>query len=183
MHTATTPSSRPRAGLAVVLAVLAAALALPSAASADQFCGGTLKKLPRTEERTTGVGYDFRCNEPATGFFLVSSEELISFDVTADVFGSAGEGGALRPDDRFGTCEGSLPGLGFGCSGTYSALGRTVHGAFDTTGKPCARDKTTRRVLLRASIIALSAKGQLTGPYALSQPKCPRPPKRKRSAS
>src|SRR5262245_10090481 len=107
MHTATTPRWRPKAGLALALGVVAAALvlALPSAASAEQSRHGKRKKLPKTADQTTGVSYEFGCAEPATGFFLISSRELISFGVTADVFDSAADGGAIRGDDRFGECE------------------------------------------------------------------------------
>lgn len=178
MHTATTPRFRRMAGLGLAFACLAAALALPSAAAADQSCYGSLKRLPRSTERGTGVGYTFSCREPAGAFFLVATQELISFDVTADVFDPLDQGGAIRGDDRFGDCGGELPSLGFGCSGTYSALGREVRGSFDTTASPCVRDKQTRKQLLQASLVVLGATGKLTGPYALGRPQdCPRPAK------
>jgi hypothetical protein len=187
MHTAMTPGARLKAGLGLALAVLAAALALPSAAAAEQGCYGSLKTLPKTAERDTGVGYEFACTEPAKAFFLIATQELISFDVTADVFDPVDQGGGIRPDDRFGECEGEIPSFGFGCAGTYSALGRLVRGNFDTTENPCARDKLSRKQLLHASIVVLSANGKLFGPYELVKPKgCPRPAestKRKRKTT
>jgi hypothetical protein len=175
MHTATTPRARWMAGLGLALACLAAALAQPSIAAAEQACYGSTKTLPNTEERDNGVSYEFACNEPAKAFFLLTTSELSFFDVSADVFDPASAGGAIRGDDRFGECEGDIPSLGFGCAGTYSAQGRLVRGTFDTDGPPCARDRRTRKVMLHASLIVEGATGKLSGPYELIKPKgCPK---------
>jgi F0F1-type ATP synthase membrane subunit c/vacuolar-type H+-ATPase subunit K len=163
------------AGLGLALACLAAALAQPSAAAADQACFGTMKKLPVRSERDTGVGYEFSCSEPAKAFFLLTTSELSFFDVSADVFDSAANGGAIRGDDRFGECEGTLPSAGFGCAGTYSAGGRLVRGSFDTAGSPCARNPKTRKVMLHAALIVEGATGKLSGPFDLLKPAgCPK---------
>jgi hypothetical protein len=90
MHTATTPRARWMAGLGLALACLAAALAQPSIAAAEQACYGSTKTLPNTEERDNGVSYEFACNEPAKAFFLLTTSELSFFDVSADVFDTDG---------------------------------------------------------------------------------------------
>lgn len=175
MHTATTPRARWTAGLGLALACLAAALAQPSIAAAEQACYGSTKTLPVTQERASGVGYEFACSEPAKAFFLLTTVELSSFDVSADVFDPASAGGAIRGDDRFGECEGEIPSTGFGCAGTYGAGGRLVRGTFDTDGSACARDKRTRKVLLHATLIVEGATGKLSGPYELIKPNgCPK---------
>jgi hypothetical protein len=175
MQMATTPRPHFKAGLALAFAVLAAALALPSAAAAEQGCFGSLKTMPKTAERDTGVSFEFACREPAKAFTLIATQELISFDASADVFDSVAQGEAIRGDDRFGECAGEIPSFGFVCAGTYSALGRLVRGNFDTTKNPCARDKVSRKQLLHASIVVLGTTGTLSGPYELDKPTgCPR---------
>jgi hypothetical protein len=165
---------------AVALALLALALPGTAGAKSTQFCLGTIKPIKATSERDTGVDYQFSCHDAITSFALVASTELTSFDVSADVFDPASAGGAIRGDDRLGECEGELPSRGFLCTGTYSGQGRVVKASFDTTDNPCARG-AHKNLLLNASIVVMSADGELNGPYRLGKAikGCPKPAKKK----
>lgn len=182
MHTALPYGSRRWWALALTLCATALALALPSASNAadSQFCFGNVTPIKPTAERDTGATYEFSCGAAITGFALVSSSEIASFDVAADVFDAPADGGAIRGDDRFGECEGDLPGFGFHCNGTYSAKGRLIRATFDGTDSVCARD-SKRQVIARYSVIVTNAAGKVAGPYDLGRPHhCPKPKKAKK---
>lgn len=99
---------------------------------------------------------------------------------SADVFASPADGGAIRSDDRFGECEGDLPGFGFHCTGTYSGLGRFVRATFDGVKSPCPRD-AKGHVTARYSLIVASGASRVSGPYDLGTPKkCPKAKKAKK---
>jgi hypothetical protein len=160
-------------------------LALPSASRAadDQFCYGGVKPIKPDAERDTGAAYEFSCRAAISGFALLSTAGIASFDVAADVFDSDGEGGALRGDDRFGECEGDLPGFGFRCSGTYTGIGRFVRATFDGVDSPCARDQAGH-VAARYSLVVVNKTGRIAGPYELGKPKgCPKAKKAKVKAN
>jgi hypothetical protein len=184
MSTAHASGSRRFALLLGVLAIALLALVLPGTAGAKstQFCLGTIKPIKATSERDTGVDYEFSCHDAITSFALITSREIMSFDVSADVFDPASAGGEIRGDDRLGECEGEAPSRGFLCNGTYSGQGRVVRSSFDTTENPCARRKDKSR-LLNASIVVMSADGELNGPYRLGKAikGCPKPAKKKRA--
>lgn len=172
MHTALKPRRRWPASLPVALVALVTCLTVPSsAAAADQLCYGSIKPLEVTEERESGVSYEFACRESIRSFFVVSSQELSAFGVDAEVYDPQSGGGAIRNDDRFAECEGDSPDYGFGCAGIYSGFGRFIRGSFDTTAAACARDPKTNKVLLSALVVAGDARGRLFGPYRLARPK------------
>lgn len=165
--------------IAIGLSALAVAVALPSAAQAadDMTCYGKLTAA-KTAERDTGVAYQWACNQAVKTFALVTTVPTASFDATADVFDPKELGGALRGDDRFGECEGELPGLGFTCgTGSYGGFSRVTKGEFDTMDDPCARD-ADRHLRLAASLIVESTSGKLSGPFFLGKVSgCPKPAK------
>ena len=170
--------------LALVLTALAAAFALPSGARAaeDQSCFGDVKQIKPTADRDTGAQYEFSCRNPITSFAIVSTSQIAGFDVTADVFDSEGQGGELQGTDRFGECEGDLPGYGFRCTGTYSGQGRFVRASFDGVRAPCARD-ASGHVAMRVSVLVASSAGKIAGPYELGKPKgCPKAKHKKKKA-
>jgi hypothetical protein len=173
MSTALAPGTRRLLSVLGLLVLLA--LVLPAASRADgQSCSGKLKRLSKTEDRDTGVMYQFRCSQPITAFALISTRELTGFDVSADVFDPASAGGAIRGDDRLGNCGGDIPSFGFSCAGTYSAQNRIIRSNFDTTGNPCARDRR-RELKLRAAVVVVDDQGALVGPFQLSKIRgCPR---------
>ncbi len=175
MHRALLGGAREVRVIALVLAALALTLALASAARADdQFCYGKITAVPPDAERDTGAAYEFSCRNAITGFALTTSQPTAGFDVSADVFDSPGEGGALRGDDRFGECEGDLPGQGFHCSGTYTGIGRFVRGAFDGVDSPCTRDKTGH-IMMRVSLVVAGKNDKVGGPIDLGKPHgCPK---------
>jgi hypothetical protein len=184
MSTAHASGSRRFALLLPVLALALLALALPGTAGAKstQFCLGTIKPIKATSERDTGVDYQFSCHDAIASFALITSREITSFDVSADVFDPASAGGAIRGDDRLGECEGEAPSRGFLCAGKYSGQGRVVTSSFDTTENPCKR-RADKSLLLNASIVVMSADGELNGPYRLGKAikGCPKPVKKKKS--
>ncbi len=166
--------------VALALALVAIALALPSASNAadPQFCEGNVTAIKADAERDTGANYQFSCRAPITGFAFIDTAEISSFDVSADVFDSPAQGGAIRGDDRFGECEGDIPSFGFRCNGTYGALGRVVKGSFDGSASPCARD-ASRHLSARYSIVVVNTGGKVAGPYELGRTKgCPKPAKK-----
>jgi hypothetical protein len=167
--------SRRVASLIGVMALALLVLALPAVASADvQSCSGKIKRIPKTEDRDTGVAYQLRCVQPITAFALAASTELIGFDVSADVFDPASAGGGIRGDDRLGDCHGDLPSTGFVCAGTYSAANRIIRASFDTTADPCARTGDGDKKLW-ASVFVVNKTGTVSGPYTLSKVHgCPR---------
>jgi hypothetical protein len=167
--------SRRVASLLGVLALALLVLALPAVASADdQSCSGKIKRIPKTDDRDTGVMYQLRCAQPISAFALAASTELIGWDVSADVFDAASAGGGIRGDDRLADCHGDLPSTGFACAGVYSAQNRIIRGAFDTTADPCART-SDRDLKLWASVFVLNKTGSLSGPFLLSKVRgCPR---------
>jgi hypothetical protein len=159
---------------------LAVALALPAASHAadPQFCEGSVTAIKADAERDTGANYQFSCRAPITGFAFLSTSEISSFDVSADVFDAPDQGGAIRGDDRFGECEGDLPGFGFHCTGTYTGIGRFVRATFDGTESPCARD-AKRHVIARYWLIVANGAGRVSGPYDLGRTQgCPKPKKK-----
>jgi hypothetical protein len=166
-----------------LLASVVVALAAPSAAQADnQFCYGKVTPIDVTEERDTGATYEFSCREAIKGFAVSTSAPLVSFDVAADVFDGSAAGGALRNDDRFGECEGDLPGLGFTCAGSYTAQGHVVRATFDGLSSPCARDES-RHVVMSTSLVVVSPSGKLSGPFDLGRTTgCPKPAKKAKKA-
>ena len=178
MHTSPARRSARRWPAPVLLASVAVALAAPSAAQADnQFCYGKVTPIDVTEERDTGATYEFACREAIKGFAIATTQPLAGFDVSADVFDSVATGGALRSDDRFGECEGDLPGVGFTCAGTYSAQGHIVRAGFDGMSSPCARD-ASRHVAMSTSLVVVSTSGKLSGPFDLGRTSgCPKPAK------
>jgi hypothetical protein len=182
MHSALPHGSRRWWALALSLCATALALALPAASRAaeSQSCYGSVKQIKPTADRDTGAAYEFSCKSSVTGFALVSTSEIASFDVSADVFTSPAEGSTLRGDDRFGECEGDLPGFGFHCAGTYTGIGRFVRATFDGVESPCARDKS-RHVIARYSLIVANGAGRVSGPYDLGRTQgCPKPKKAKK---
>jgi hypothetical protein len=162
----------PRRFAMLVAALALGVLALPSAARAEQFCYGDVKPIEATPERDTGVGYQFTCREPVKAFSLTTSVRLSAFDVAADVFDPDAIGGAIRGDDRFSECEGSIPSYGFTCgTGQNTGLGRFTRAGFDTEASPCARDRSGH-VALQAWIVVQNVNnGRLSGPFDLGKPK------------
>ena len=163
----------------LLLLALAGAFAIPSAAQAadSQSCYGKVTAIEPTAERDTGVDYAFTCLEPIKSYAITSTADVVSFDVSADVFESPANGGTLRGDDRFNECEGDIPGLGFTCAGAYWGFGRVVKAGFDTMDSPCARD-ARRHVAMRTSLIVESMSGKLSGPFDLGKTSgCPKPAK------
>src|SRR4051794_8902085 len=173
MHTAIPGGSRRPAPLSLAFVAFASlafapALAAPAARAADeQFCHGNVKSIKADAERDTGARYEFSCRTAITGYALMSTTQIASFDVSADVFDSPGEGGGLRGDDRFGECEGDLPSFGFRCTGTYTGIGRFVRATFDGVDSPCARD-ASGHIKARYSLVAVNKTGKVAGPYDLA---------------
>jgi hypothetical protein len=168
--------------IALCVGALVLAVALPATAQAadEQFCYGKITPIEKTTERDAGVDYQFVCAQALKSFAITTTAQTASFDVSADVFDPEQLGGGLRGDDRFGECEGDLPGYGFNCgAGGYGGFGRIVKATFDTMSDPCARG-ADRHVILRAALVTQSTTGKLSGPFDLGLISgCPKPAKAK----
>jgi hypothetical protein len=167
----------------LVAALALGVVALPSEARAEQFCYGDIKPITATPERDTGVAYEFTCREPVKAFNIATTTKLSAFDVAADVFDPDSGGGAIRGDDRFSECEGSIPSFGFSCgTGINSGFSRWTRASFDTENDPCAKN-STNHIALQASVVVANVNGKLSGPFILGKPKgCPKPVKAKKKA-
>jgi len=152
--------------------LVALALALPAAASAEQNCVGHVARLAPTDDDTFPVEYKFLCYEPIKGFVLASSKEMTGFNITADVFGTDG---VISGTDRFAECEGELPGLGFTCAGTYTAGNKLITSTFAMSEDPCVLPRPSTWIAVEAATTA----AKLSGPFDLGRPRgCPKATKK-----
>jgi hypothetical protein len=139
---------RRRLRLAILVGALSAAclvpLAGPVTASASTVgCGG--KMLFSDQARFTGIEYKFRCTENILAFSVLSTKKV-------DLFGTE----QLAFNDTNGTdgsgelfsCEGQLPGFGFGCDtrppGAGMLAGHTLIGEVGFEENPCKRPASGR---------------------------------------
>jgi hypothetical protein len=167
-----------RIGLGAALLV-ALAMALPAGASADQNCIGSVTKAAATGDDAFPMDYKVLCYEPIKGFLLGSTAEVEGFNVSADVFDPTGAN--LDPTDRFGECEGELPGNGFGCAGTYAATNKLIKGQFTLSADPCAASPRPSFYFVAE---ANTTAGKLSGPFDLGRPRgCPKASKNTKKAT
>jgi hypothetical protein len=156
--------SGPALALGLVLAGLVAGTTAASANSVE--CEGfTAPKTPRASE----LDYRFTCNEEIKGFSIVSNLEVAEFGTTADVLDPAT--GDPVSGQTF-SCEGPIPGDGFGCSG-YAVWANQVAGQFAVDGVRCVRGRNQ----LRTWVVALDMNNTSSGPYPLRSTSCPKPVK------
>lgn len=167
------------AGIALLGALIATALALPTPASAATLtCKGHIAKAQDTEDYENALNYTFACTGRILGFMIVSDRELDAFDTELEVHDAAG---TIVATDGF-VCEGDIPGFGVGCFGTYST-NNIVTGTVSVADKGvCDLPRVSPQlVVVPETIDAVTgvarktANGSMAGPFDLDRPRgCPK---------
>jgi hypothetical protein len=131
-------TARPLAVVIGAIVAVAAALAIPAAASAATVdCSGKVTAA----EGSNGKAYDysFLCGSPqgdatqVDAYSIISNKDVAGF--STEVLVSDTNGQALN-DESFG-CEGPIPSDGFGCNGKAS-LYHTITSGFSLIRNPCS---------------------------------------------
>jgi hypothetical protein len=116
------------------------------------------------------VDVAFGCSGDIRSFTIVSSAEIGSFEVSAEVYDHATQ--AIAETDSF-FCEGLIPGDGFNCTGAAHA-GKDVKTAFETNDPICSETEATPP--LRLQVVVSDVNGATAGPFRLRGPEtCPQP--------
>lgn len=171
-----------RSLVALALSVgLLAILSLPGVASASEVqCGGTIKAGEPDLFSDNPLTYRFKCSTDVIAYSVVSTRAVDYFNPEVAGLTPAGEASG----EMF-SCEGTIPGAGFGCRGKLAA-GNIVEGDFSLSEPLCpTRLHAPRaRFWLVTSSIQLDAKGKefttSSQPFPLAAQKCPKvkPPKK-----
>lgn len=115
-------------GLAVGLLGLSVFAGTASASEVN--CGGSVA-VDTEHESENSLKYDVKCSEDIRGYSIVSNRSIGYFGTEVIVL--AGE--EVAEGESF-TCEGSIPGSGFGCYGKMTA-GNSAQGYMGTTDELC----------------------------------------------
>jgi hypothetical protein len=114
------------------------------------------------------VAYAFGCDGPITGYQIQPQIGDTGFDTATSVFTAAGDAVVT---DSF-TCQGSFPGFGINCTGTYRGGFNAIKGQFSIAGKLC--DEPRVDPLLTVVTATADARGVITqsisGPFDLGRP-------------
>lgn len=161
---------------AISLAVASAALlAIPAGASASSVtCGGTLRLQADSDAGPRGVRYSVKCTEDVLAYSIHTSKKIDYFTPDPVVHMPDGE---PAEEDHF-SCEGPIPGPGFGCPGAMTA-GNRVEGWFGTVPPRC---NPTIQAWATVTTQQLDSGGDpfitISQPFRLQPPKsCPSPAK------
>jgi hypothetical protein len=120
-------------GAASLVIALAAFVAIPGGASASSVtCGGKLKLDKTGFAGPHGVDYAVKCDEDIQAYSVIVSKRIDYFQPDPTPFMP---NGTPSSTDHF-SCEGPIPGDGFGCPGAMTA-GNTVKGQFATIAGAC----------------------------------------------
>jgi hypothetical protein len=161
--------SGPAAALGLVVAGL---LAGASAASANSVnCEGIT--IPKTPKSST-VNYRFACSEEIKSFSIVSNIEVGEFSTEVLVLDP--NTGDPASGQSF-SCEGQIPGQGFGCSG-YAVWANHVTGDFSLDGRRCIKGRNQ----FRSWVVVVDMNNTASGPYPMQSTSCPKPAKPARKA-
>ena len=157
------------ASLAAAIAVSAGAVAQAQDSASPLHCSGHSALDQTQDPADNSVIYSFGCSGKIASFAIVGSKEIDSFSTTADV------AAAGQPNGESFNCEGSIPGVGFGClntSKTKPAIaggGNAINGSLTTGESPCLKGKPR----LRLWVVAVGSDGKATEPIGLIRPDCP----------
>jgi hypothetical protein len=136
--------------------------------------GHTSKGDPDPEDPTTfGVKYVIKCDQPITGYSLISDKEIEGMETEVQVLSADGN---VVGNNAF-NCEGELPGWGVNCVGQYDARNRSITGQFYIGKSLCAeRRLDPLLVVSTASVTSAGAAAQdMSGPFDLGRPRgCPK---------
>ncbi|HET6448595.1 MAG TPA: hypothetical protein VFG31_05745 [Conexibacter sp.] len=151
--------------LAVVAGPARAATPAPSAVT----CNG---HADRGDDPTLPDRIDiaFGCSGDIRSFTLISSAQIGSFEVSAEVYDHVTQ--AIVETDSF-FCEGPIPGDGFNCTGGGHA-GKDIRTGFETFDPVCSDTELTPP--LKLQVVISDANGATAGPFRLRGPDaCPKP--------
>jgi hypothetical protein len=171
------------AGFIVSIAALAALL-LPGAASANDtvLCGGKLTKATvATVEHPLEYAFHCRGSNPdasgtITSFSIAVNRRIDYFSPDTVGYDQSGE----ATDEAF-SCQGAVPGWGFGCSGGDGMVaGHTMTGTFAPIKQACALSQGSK-LMAWVSVTSTQTnhvKGTTytdnSGPFRLQGPSCPK---------
>lgn len=186
LNIAATPPRRTAViAVAIAVVVLTALVLLardsPSASAGvndnQTQCKGHIEKgdTNKDDPGVQGVLYKIACSNPITGYTLfVDGHPIQALDT--EVFGTDPATKAVVPADAF-SCNGSIPGFGVNCVGTYVGGWHTVSGQFSIAGQLCTEPRLDP--ILSVMNATINAKGQavqaIAGPFDLGRPRgCPK---------
>ena len=115
-------------GLAVGLLGLSVMAGTASAGSV--VCNGAVN-VDEEHAAENSLKYGIKCTEDIQGYSIVSNRSIGYFGTEVSVLA----GTEVAEGEAF-TCEGAIPGSGFGCYGKMTA-GNTVEGTLGTTEELC----------------------------------------------
>ncbi|MGZ6642642.1 MAG: hypothetical protein ACXVFN_08680 [Solirubrobacteraceae bacterium] len=136
--------------------------------------GHVAKGDPSPDDPTaTQVRYTFACSGPITGYQIQPDHAVQSIDT--EVFATDRQTKQVVPTDSF-SCNGTFPGYGVNCVGSYQGNYENVEGQFSIDEKLC--DEPRVDPLLTVMYAYKDAKGNvvqaISGPFDLGRPHgCP----------
>lgn len=178
-------SRRPAALVAAAVVLLLAAVAIslagnrPDTAGADlnlnqNFCKGSIAQGDagsKDDPTQTSVKYRVACAMPVTGYALFLDGHPIQ-SLETEVFGTDPATKAVVATDAF-SCNGTIPGYGINCVGTYGGHWSVLEGQFTIEGPLCAEPRVDP--VLTVATATVDSKGKpvqaLAGPFDLGRPR------------
>lgn len=136
--------------------------------------GHTQKGDPDPEDPTTyGVKYVIKCDQPITGYSLITDKAIQGMETEVQVLSADGN---VVGNNAF-NCQGELPGWGVNCVGQYDARNRSINGQI-YIGAPLCKERRLDPLLV-VSTAGVDSKGAATqdmsGPFDLGRPRgCPK---------
>lgn len=138
-------------------------------------CVGSIAK-GETSADDTGEGtvnYQVGCSGKITGYILVSSHAIVSYET--EVFGVDFAKREVVGSDFF-SCSGDIPGFGLNCVGSTSWGWRLMNGNFNIEGDVCVEPRPSVLLYTTSATIASGKVSQsVSGPWNLGRPRgCPK---------
>ena len=177
-------SRRPAALVAAAVVLLLAAVAIslagnrPDTAGADlnlnqNFCKGSVAAgdaSSKDDPTLTSVKYRIACAMPISGYSLFLDGHPIQ-SLETEVFGTDPTTKAVVPTDAF-SCNGTIPGYGVNCVGSYGGKWSVLEGQFTIEGKLCDEPRLNPVLTVATATIAAGKPVQaLAGPFDMGRPR------------
>jgi len=172
-----------RALLALVAAILGLAALVLSVGHTSEAAdyrsntvceGHTLKGDPDPEDPTTfGVKYVIKCDQPITGYSLISDKAIQGMETEVQVLSADGN---VVGNNAF-NCQGELPGWGLNCVGQYDARNRSINGQFYIGQSLCKERRLDPLLVVSTAGVDSGNKPtqDMSGPFDLGRPRgCPK---------
>jgi hypothetical protein len=136
--------------------------------------GHTQKGDPDPTDPTSyGVKYVIKCDQPITGYAIITDKEVQGMETEVQVLSADGN---IVGNNAF-NCQAELPGYGVNCVGQYDARNRSINGQF-YIGSPLCKERRLDPLLVvsTASVTSSGAPAQdMSGPFDLGRPRgCPK---------